>query len=347
MRYKKVYLDAFAYELPALVVTTTELEDRLAPLYSALRLPRGQLEEMTGIRERRWWPRDYNIAGGAAAAARKALAKAGIQASDVDVLIYAGVCREFFEPATACHVASLLGIKAEAMVWDISNACLGVLNGVIDIANRIELGQIRAGMVVSCESAREVNEDTIATLLREANMDLFKNSIATLTGGSGAAAVIVTDGSFAKACGHRLAGGAHQCDVSRHDLCRWGIRKLHTTLFEQFATTDAAAVLKHGLNLGMRTWQLLLGELGWALGGIDKIVSHQVGKSHRESILRDLGIAADIDFPTYGFLGNMGTVSLPLSAALAEERGFLLRGQRVGLLGIGSGLNCLMMGVEW
>ena len=43
----------------------------------------------------------------------------------------------------------------------------------------------------------------------------------------------------------------------------------------------------------------------------------------------------------------MGTVSLPLTAALAEERGFLERGSRVAFLGIGSGLNCLMLGWEW
>ena len=346
MRYKKVYLDAFAYELPTIVVTTTELEERLAPLYKTLRIARGQLEEMTGIRERRWWPAGYSLAQGAALAAQKALTKAGLDKNDLDVLIYAGVCRDYFEPATACHVASLIGVKAQALVYDISNACLGTLNGIIDIANRIELGQIRAGMVVSCESARDVNEDTILKLLREGDMELFKNSIATLTGGSGAAAVIVTDGSFATGT-HRLVGGVHQCDVSRHELCRWGIKKLQNTLFEQFATTDAASVLKHGLTLGVKTWQLLLKELDWAFKSIDKIISHQVGKSHRDSILKGLGVEGDIDFPTYGFLGNMGTVSLPLSAALADERGFLQRGERVGLLGIGSGLNCLMMGVEW
>jgi 3-oxoacyl-[acyl-carrier-protein] synthase-3 len=43
----------------------------------------------------------------------------------------------------------------------------------------------------------------------------------------------------------------------------------------------------------------------------------------------------------------MGTVSLPLTAALAEEREFLQAGHKVGFLGIGSGLNCLMLGLEW
>ena len=59
------------------------------------------------------------------------------------------------------------------------------------------------------------------------------------------------------------------------------------------------------------------------------------------------GIPAEKDFSTFEYLGNIGTVSLPLTAALAEERNFLQPGDRVGFLGIGSGLNCLMLGIEW
>ncbi|MEK7388097.1 MAG: 3-oxoacyl-[acyl-carrier-protein] synthase III C-terminal domain-containing protein, partial [Elusimicrobiota bacterium] len=53
------------------------------------------------------------------------------------------------------------------------------------------------------------------------------------------------------------------------------------------------------------------------------------------------------DFTTYEYLGNMGTVSLTLTAALAHERGFFQDGDKVGFLGIGSGLNCLMLGWQW
>src|SRR5439155_10602577 len=116
----------------------------------------------------------------------------------VDALLYAGVCREQLEPATACGVAASLGVSPGAAVYDISNACLGVLNGMLDIANRIELGQIRAGLVVSCETAREINEIMIERLLATRSMDLYRNSLATLTGGSGAVGVLLTDGSFAQ-----------------------------------------------------------------------------------------------------------------------------------------------------
>jgi acyl-CoA:acyl-CoA alkyltransferase len=115
----------------------------------------------------------------------------------------------------------------------------------------------------------------------------------------------------------------------------------------QFMSTDSVAVLKHGVALGLRTWNAFLGRLGWVREQIDRVICHQVGAGHREAILQKLGIPLDKDFSTFEYLGNIGTVSLPLTAALAEEREFLRPGDRVGFLGIGSGLNCLMLGIEW
>ncbi len=111
--------------------------------------------------------------------------------------------------------------------------------------------------------------------------------------------------------------------------------------------TDAVNVLNYGVELGRRTWEAFLAEMGWRAAEVDRVVCHQVGAAHQEAILKSLGITEDKDFTTYEFLGNMGTVSLPLSAALAEEREVLVAGEKVALLGIGSGLNCLMLGVEW
>ena len=158
MRYKKVFIDSIGYELPPIVVTSSELESRLKPMYEALRISEGQLEALTGIVERRWWDDGYELSHGAIAAARKALDSATVKPEAIEVLIYAGVCRENFEPATACRVAAGLGVNAGAAVYDVSNACLGILNGMLDIANRIELGQIKAGLVVACETARQINK---------------------------------------------------------------------------------------------------------------------------------------------------------------------------------------------
>jgi 3-oxoacyl-[acyl-carrier-protein] synthase-3 len=371
MRYSRVHLESIGYELAPVVISTAELEERLAPLYQALRIAPGQLEALTGIAERRWWGTDYPLSLGAATAARKALARSGVEPADIDVLIYAGVCREQFEPATACRVASELGINTDASVFDLSNACLGVLNGIVEVANRIELGQARAGLVVSCETAREINETMIDQMVREKSMDVFKSAIATLTGGSGAVAVLVCDKELSAERRRRLVGGAAKNAPQHHGLCRWGWESFLPAVLERwrggevggfvkrafdtsmkhcvtpFMATDAGSVLKYGVDLGVRTWKSFLGKIGWAVEQIDKVICHQVGAGHREAMLKMLGIPVEKDFSTFEFLGNIGTVSLPLTAAMAEERDFLRAGDRVGFLGIGSGLNCLMLGVEW
>jgi 3-oxoacyl-[acyl-carrier-protein] synthase-3 len=350
MKYSRVFIDSIGYEIAPVVVSSLELERRLKDLYSSLHLGEGQLEALTGIAERRWWEEGHRLSDGAIAAARRALDASDVRPDELDAVIYGAVCREYFEPATACRVASALGVSPEAAVYDVSNACLGVLNGIVEIANRIESGQARAGMVVACEASREINEVVIGQLHERPTMDFFKLSLATLTGGSGAAAVLLTDGSFGNPKGRKLVGGVWRTAPEFHELCRWGLEAAGSNgsrAFHHFTATDAAAVLSHGVELGSQTWRAFLRELGWRGDAVDKVICHQVGTSHRDTILRLLSIPEEKDFPTFPYLGNMGTVSLPLTAGLAEDRGFLERGDHVAFLGIGSGLNCMMLGLQW
>ncbi|OGR42547.1 MAG: 3-oxoacyl-ACP synthase III [Elusimicrobia bacterium GWA2_61_42] len=339
MKYNKVFIDAIGYELGTNVVTSSELEKRVQPMLDALHIPQGQLQALTGIRERRWWDPGFPLSEGAARAGRKALAHAGLQPADLGALVYAGVCREHSEPATATAVAALLGTGPRTAVYDLSNACLGVQNGMLDIANRIELGQIRAGLVVSCESSREINDSMIAEMLKDKSFENFRLSIATLTGGSGAVGVVLTDGSFPGAHRrHKLLGGTYRAACEHHKLCVW---------HRDHMFTDATAALKHGTALGRDTWKSLLAELGLRAEDFNKTVCHQVGSTHRKSILEALGIPEEKDFPTFEYLGNMGTAALPAAAAIADEREFLRPDDTVAFLGIGSGLNTIMMGVKW
>ncbi|MDY6830996.1 MAG: 3-oxoacyl-ACP synthase III [Thermodesulfobacteriota bacterium] len=348
MRYQTVHIDAFGYELAPNVITSEELEERLAPLYTRLNLRRGQLQALTGIRERRFWDSGEPMYTGALKAGKKALAASCLSPSDIGMIVYCGVCRDNLEPATACAVADGLGLDSRTIIYDISNACLGVMTGMIEVANAIELGQIQAGMVVSCESARQIVDLTIDRMNRECDMESFKRSMAVLTGGSGAVALTMT-GSQAPAAEyrrHRLLGGVVRNASRHHRLCIWGPDTGAASQFYKMET-DAVGVLKNGVVLGTETFAAFRQELGFSDNRPDKVICHQVGEANQRSILKAIGVAPEKDFPTYPYLANMGTVSLPMTAAIADERGFLEPGDLVGFLGIGSGLNCLMLGVEW
>lgn len=349
MRYARVHLAGLGYELAPNSVDSSLLESRLAPVYEQLRLPYGQLEALTGVRTRRYWNPGQTMADAAADAGEKALAAAGIDRHRLGLLVYGGVCRDAVEPATACEVAHRLALPAAIEAYDVSNACLGVLNGVVQAANAIELGQIEAALVVSAESAREVVDATIDALLAKPTIDSFRMSLATLTGGSGAVGVVVAHESLA-AGRHRLLGGVARSAPEHHMLCRWGAphwRGRDGDDGHDLLQTHAVELLHAGVALGERTWGDFLARLGWDERPPGRVICHQVGKANQEMILKRLGIDPAADFVSYPWLGNIGTVSLPITLALAAEAGHVRAGDRVGLLGIASGLNCLMLGVEW
>ena len=177
-------------------------------------------------------------------------------------------------------------------------------------------------------------------------MDIFKKTVATLTGGSGAIAVVLTAESVS-ADGHRLLGGCLRSAAAYHNLCTWGPDTGIPASGMHMMETDSVAVLQNGVNLGIETFRAFRKELQWSDDQPDKIICHQVGATHQRNILNAIGIPPTKDFATYQYLGNIGTVSLPITAAIADERQFLLPGDLVGFLGIGSGLNCLMLGIQW
>ena len=346
MKYAKVNITAFGYELPPHVVTSADIEKRLEPLYAKLHFQKGQLESLTGIRERRFWDRGFQMSEGAALAGQKAMTAAGIDPGLIQMLVYGGVCRDHLEPATACAVSSRLGLTSDTLVYDVSNACLGVLNGIQQVADAIELGRISAGLVVSCESAREIIDSTIERMLSAGNMQMFKQTVATLTGGSGAVAVLLTRSDLPLA-GHRLLGGVSRSATEHHGLCTWGPDPAESSSGQLIMNTDSVNVLKHGVTLGIQTYKEFRKALSLTPEQPDKVICHQVGATHQDTILESIQIDRKKDFATFPYLGNIGTVSLPITAAIASERDFFEVGDVVGLLGIGSGLNCMMLGIQW
>ena len=350
--YSNVFVQWIGIAMPPEVVRTSDLERPLADIYAKYGLPPDLVEKMTGIRERRFWPARASIADFACRAAHDALERAGVHPQDLGALIYGSVCREALEPATACLVAAQLGVSHNALIYDLANACLSMLNGVVEVANRIELGQIRCGLVVGCESARDIITQTVRRLAKgHPSLDELYLTLATLTGGSGAAAILLTDGTLGQTCGHRLLGGVHQTWPQAHGLCRWEFVShpddFEKGLYAQRLTTHGPETLREGIALAKSTWDRFLPHLKWDRSHIGRVITHQVGRSNRQRLLSELCLDPRRDFPTYGYLGNMGAVALPMTIGLAERDGVLTPGQRVALLGIASGLSCMMLGVEW
>lgn len=348
LRYERVCVEAFVGNLPPHVISSDEIESRLAPVYERLGLPAGRLELMSGIRERRAY--DPGVLPGQVSArtVQRALEVTGLDPADVGALIHGSVCRDQLEPATAAGVHHAAGLPADALVLDVSNACLGILNGMVMVADMIELGRIRAGIVVGTEIATPLLEGTIQRLLTDPTITRkdVKLEFASLTIGSASAAVVLCDESLSRS-GRRLLGGLYRADTASHALCAGGVDAASGGGQHLRMSTDSEALLHAGVNLAESAWPDFLGSLEWPAESVKKVVTHQVGRAHRKLLLDRLGIPPEADFPTVEYLGNTGAAALPLAAALAAEQGHFHLHDRIALLGIGSGLNVLMLGIEW
>jgi 3-oxoacyl-[acyl-carrier-protein] synthase III len=348
MRYERACLEGFGYTLPEEIVTSAEIEERLAPLYRRLRLPEGRLELMTGIRERRFWPPGTLPGDVSIESAEKAIAASGIDRGDIGCLIHASVCRDHLEPATACRVHHGLGLSAECTLYDVSNACLGVLNGMLQVANMIELGQIRAGLVVGTESSRPLVENTIQRLNSDTTLtrDQMKLAVASLTIGSASAAVVIADREISRTQ-NRLLASVARANTQYHALCHSGGDESVAGGMQPWMTTDSERLLHAGVATAKEAFACFTGELRCQADDIDKVFCHQVGVAHRRLLFESLGLRPHADFSTVEFLGNTGSVAVPVTAAVGIERGHLSPSDRIAMLGIGSGLNVVMLGVDW
>jgi len=348
MLYHNVCLEAFGYTLPNEVITSAEIEAWLEPLYSRLRLPEGRLELMSGIRERRFWPPGTLPSDISVLSAERAIAAADIDRKHIGALVHGSVCRDYLEPATACGVHQRLGLSRRCMIYDVSNACLGIVNGMLQVANMIELGQIRAGLVVGTEGSRQLVETTIAALNRDESLtrDDIKLAMASLTIGSASVAVLLTDRELSRT-GNRLLGGVAWADTEHSDLCRSGHDEAVADGMRPLMNTDSEALLAEGVTAARQCFGGFLDTLGWRRDEIDKTICHQVGCAHRKALFAALELDTERDFSTLEYLGNTGSAALPITAAIAAERGFLRRDDNVAFLGIGSGINVVMLGLHW
>lgn len=340
MRWNHVCLEAMGYVLPQEVVSSAALEERIRPLLEALGLPPGQLEKLTGVKERRYWTPGTQPSAPAALAGKKALENAGLTTGDVDVLINTSVSRDYLEPATAAIVAGRMKLDRGVASYDVTNACVGFLNGLVQAANMVELGQAEVVLVVDAEVVREGVEATVQRMatLQGDPATLFRDNFATLTLGAGAVGAVVCHERVSRT-GHRIRGAVARSAPEHHTLCVASASQMRS---------DPHGLLVHGVGLAVDTWPYAQEALGWHDPSvIDVFICHQVSVTHFKESFRQMGFPLEKAPLTLPYLGNCGPASTPLCLALSEAQGRVRPGQELCLYGVGSGLACIIMGVSW
>jgi 3-oxoacyl-[acyl-carrier-protein] synthase-3 len=331
-------MESLVAEVPPESLTTAAIEDDLRPLYRRLGFKPGWVEAVTGIQARRLWTEDTTQAQAGTMAAQRALSEAGVDPREVQVVVSCSVYKDRLEPSIACEIQGELGIPRHCANFDVGNACLGFLTGLLQVANMIELGQIDVGLVVAAEDARPVLSSTIERLRDpQADIHSFKDNLATLTLGSAGTAAVLTSRRRARHT-HRLLGGTTLSAAHHHDLCVGDANGM---------VTDSVRLLREGVALAHQTWQEVRDVLEWRNEDVRSFALHQVGKAHHDAVAKRLGVPKDAAPQIYPWMGNIGACGVPVTAALARQQGHYAAGDTVALMGIGSGLNCAMLGVQW
>ena len=338
MQYQHVCIEGMGYYIPDHVVTSDWIEEQLEPLYQALHVSKGRIERLTKIRERRWFDEGVTFSDAATWAAEKAIEDAGIDRDEIQFLVNTSVCRDYIEPSTATIVHANLCLPSTAANFDLSNACLGFLNGMTVAANMIELGQIDTALVVSAEGVREGQLRTIERLLDgPPDMASFRENLASFTLGSGSMAMVLTRAEKSKS-GKQLLGGYTYAQTQHNGLC---------VAQPTWMRTDSPKLLREGLRVIASAWQGFRVELGWTNDMVDRLFTHQVSEKQRVMGIEMLGLPQGIDYPTLVNLGNIASVSCPLCMAMARDEGFLQDGHRIAMIGVGSGINSVVLGLQW
>jgi len=315
--------------LPGTVRTSTEVEEIISSSPDNFKPREGIVEAMSGIQERRIAASDEQCSDLAAWACHKVLEQAGVNASDVDLLIYASAGQDLIEPATAHIVQAKLGTNCA--VFDVKNACNSFLNGMQLAESLILTGVYRTVLVAVGEAPTRGVDWTARSL------DEFKRNLPGYTMGDAGAAALFSatdDGSgiffsdFSSLSKHwnltTISGGG-----SMHP------RGDEFTYLRANSSHLKRAFRELGLPFLQRAKQVA----GVEYQDFQRIFVHQVSLPYLYDMLTEAGIPVDRVEITVVNLGNIAAASIPVAMAQAWERGAIGPGDRVMCLGLASGIS--------
>lgn len=319
-------------------VTSLELETSMAENLQKFGMRPNLIESLTGIVARRFWDPGLQPSKYATQAAVQALEDARLPKEKLGVMINCSISKDYIEPSVASLIHNKLGLPPECMNFDVSNACLGFMNGMLIAGNMIERGQVDYALLTACESTGDLSRITVEQMSRpDIGPEEFRDRFATLTLGSGAVAMVLARKELAPE-GHPFLGGISMAATQHSNLCVGQNEDMKT---------DAKTLLVAGIELATKTWARVCEEMNWDKKEFGQYIMHQVGEAHLRGLVQTIGVPDEKVMKIYSEYGNTGSTTIPLTLFKALEAGKIKRGDRVALMGIGSGINCAMMEVIW
>ena len=303
-------------ECPEGVLTTAELAERLS-------LTEEWIMQRTGIRERRCARPDERLSDFAARAGARALARAGVDAADVDLVLVATMTPDEVTPNTAPLVAHALRAD-RAGAYDIGAACTGWLSGLGLGAGQIESGRADVVLLVGADFITRITDygdKTTAPLFADAAGAVVLGAVSTTSVG-------------------RVGPVVLRCDGSHADT-------IHATHEDRLLRMNGPEVYKNAILRMTEVTHDAVARAGLTLDDIDLFVYHQANARITRALGERLGLAPDRVVDCIERLGNASAATIPVGLLAAEEDGRLAPGVRVLVSAFGAGFTWGGGVIEW
>jgi 3-oxoacyl-[acyl-carrier-protein] synthase III len=276
----------------------------------------------TGIRERRIAAPEEALTDLALPAARTALAQAGVEAKDVDLLVCATVTPDMIFPTSSALLADELGAP-DAAAYDLLAGCTGFVYALVQA-----YGMLAAGVA---ERALVVGGDVLSRIL-----DWTDRSTLVLFG-DGAGAVVLErvekPGFLGFELGADGGGGIHL------SLPGSGSRKLEDATANGYVHMNGREVFKFATRVLVSSAQAVLEKCEVSVEEVDVYVPHQANVRIMDHAAEKLGIPRERMVVNVDRFGNTSSGSIPLALADAQKEGRLKEGDLVLMTGMGAGLT--------
>jgi 3-oxoacyl-[acyl-carrier-protein] synthase III len=283
--------------------------------------------QRTGIRQRRIAAEGESTAMFATAAARKAIAAAGISASEVDLIIVATITPEMVFPSTGCFVAAALGLNSTP-AFDLTAACSGYLYALSTGAAFVKSGQYKNVLVIGAETLSRITDyqdrgscilfgDGAGAVLLQRGSDLKRGVIysALYADGSGADLMKLIPGSR-HPLSHELIDKRQQyMQLRGREVYKFAVQKFEELILQSMRACE----------LTPQTLKL--------------IVPHQVNLRIIDSAMEKLGLPPEKAFVNIDKYGNTSAASIPIALDEAIRQGKLVKGDAAIFVAFGGGLT--------
>ena len=272
----------------------------------------------TGIKNRHIAADDEKTSDLAVQAAKAALADAGVEASEIDLIIVATATPDMQFPATATMVQHKLGVGG-CPAFDVQAVCAGFMYAISTANAYIKSGMSKKALVIGAEVFSRI-------------MDWSDRTTCVLFG-DGAGAVVLGASDEPGIIHSKL-----QADGNYLDMLKVPAQMANGEIVgSPFLKMDGQAVFKFAVKTLAQAAEDVLHEAGMSADEVDWLVPHQANKRIIDSTAKHLGISMDRVVLTVQDHGNTSAASIPLAMDTAIKAGQIKRGQALMLEGIGGG----------